>query len=84
MTPAIRETEIKPLPERTLDTPGNATRTTDYKISPEVWEAYLGALERADDLEIALEVRTRAVVSNPVELEDFIREQGYDPAEFQA
>lgn len=86
MTPAIREPEIKPQPKGLLDAPRNATRTTDYEIPREAWEAYVSALDRADDLAIALEIRLRepSLNSDPVELEDFMREQGYDPADFEA
>jgi hypothetical protein len=73
--------ELSNLPR--LDAPGNATRTSDYEIAPAVWEAYLAALERADDLLIAVEIRTRDLNGGDrVELNDFIREQGYDPADF--
>lgn len=44
------------------------------------------ALERADDMLIALEIRKRETSDSGerTELDDFIREQGYDPAELGA
>lgn len=70
-----------------LEAPDNATRTSDYPISDEARAAFLAALDHADDLVIALEIRVRAerdAGDDRVELDDFIREQGYDPGRFEA
>jgi hypothetical protein len=73
--------EQKPAP---LEAPGNATRTSDYEIRQEVWEAYVASFDRADDLAIALEVRGRgAALTDPVELDEFVRAQGHNPADFE-
>lgn len=67
-----------------LRAPDNATRTSDYPIRDEAREALAAALERVDDLAIALQVRARDAADSGerIELDDFIRAQGYDPAEF--
>ncbi len=81
MTPQTLS-EDRPL----LEAPDNATRTSDYPISDEARAAYLAALDHADDLMIALEIRARDQrdAGGRMELDDFIREQGYDPAHFKA
>ena len=77
-------------PEEQLKTPANANRTSDYDISEDARAAYaaavVDALELVDDLTIALEIKRRAVSDEGerTELYDFIREQGYDPADFEA
>lgn len=84
----MTQTTLEPVPKATLSSPENATRTSDYEISEEARDAYasrvLDALEAADDLLIALEIRRRDVADKRggTELADFIREQGYDPADF--
>ena len=70
-----------------LETPENASRTSDYEIADDARDAYAAflveALERTDDMLIALEIRVRekSDTGERTELTDFIREQGYDPAE---
>jgi hypothetical protein len=78
-------TQIIDGPERLLEAPDNATRTSDYEITDEARAAYQAALDdRADDLVIALEiVRERPEAGDRMELDDFIREQGYDPAQLE-
>ena len=64
-----------------LEVPATATRTSDFEISDRARNAMAAALERVDDLQIALEIRVRDERrgGDRMELEDFIREQGYDP-----
>ena len=83
MTQAI----LSPPPsEETLDTPANATRTSDYEIRDEARDVYAAAvlesLDKVDDMVIALQVRARGELKERTELTEFIREQGYDPADF--
>jgi hypothetical protein len=73
--------------QRLLEAPDNATRTSDYEISGEARAAYLAALDEAvDDLMIGLQIRVRdrPDADDQVELDDFIRQQGHDPADFEA
>lgn len=71
--------------ETPLETPPNASFTSDYEISDEARSAYLVALDRADDMLIAWEVqiRDKRNTGDQMELDDFIREQGYAPAHFE-
>jgi len=84
----MSQTILRPVPSNTLESVDNATRTSDYAINDEAREAYaaafVAALDRADDMVIALELRA-AAQSKPddqIEIEDFIREQGYEPRDF--
>jgi hypothetical protein len=85
----MNPTTLEPQPEKLLEVPDNATRTSEFGISEIAREAYsarfVSALEHADDLLIALEIRSRArrgaQAPEQVELDEFIREQGYDPAD---
>ncbi len=76
-------------PDQVLDAPENATRTSDYEISEEARDAFAAAvveaLEQTDDVMIALEIRVRESrdTGDRTELMDFIREQGYDPADLE-
>lgn len=71
-----------------LEMPENASCTSDFDITDEARDAYVSfmieALDRADDMVIALQIRVRGASDSGerTELADFIREQGYDPAEF--
>jgi hypothetical protein len=68
-----------------LDVPENATRTSDYPIKDKAWAAYLASLDIVDDIAIALEIRARPTLTGDVvELETFMREQGYNPADFES
>lgn len=73
-----------------LEVPENASRTSDFEIAEDARDAYAAfvveALDRADDMVIALEIRIREASDSGerTELNDFIREQGYDPAELGA
>jgi hypothetical protein len=83
MTQTVREPEISPEPP-TLEVPGNATFTSDYPIPEGAWVAYLNALDRVEDMAIALEIRARpTLVGEVVELDEFTRQQGYDPADLR-
>ena len=69
-----------------LEVPTNANRTSAYEIHQEALEAYAAvfeaALDKIDDMAIALEIRARpTLVGDVVELDDFIRQQGYEPAD---
>ncbi len=78
-TPVLEEKKLGAF--GSLEVPTNATRTSD-EVSPEAWEAYLGTLDLIDDMAIALEIRARpSLVGDVVELDDFIRQQGYEPAD---
>jgi hypothetical protein len=73
--------------QRLLEAPDNATRTSDYETAGEARAAYLAALDEAvDDLMIGLQIRVRdrPDADDQVELDDFIRQQGHDPADFEA
>jgi len=50
------------------------------------YEKYMQLLDHLDDLAIALEVRRHAERGHrePIEIEDLIRQEGYDPADFRA
>lgn len=80
----IQPTLSHDLPD--LKAPENVSRTSDYEIADDARDAYAAvlveALDRADDMLIALEIRLRQASDSGerTELEDFIREQGYDPA----
>jgi hypothetical protein len=84
----MTRTTLDPKPKELLEEPENATRTSDYEISDDARRAFAAnvvtALERADDLLIALEIRRRtgAEAVDRVELADFVRDQGYAPADF--
>ena len=59
----------------------NANRTSG-KVSEAALEAYAAKLDELDDMAIALELRARPkLVGDVVELDDFIRQQGYEPAD---
>ena len=73
-----------------LEMPENASCTSDFEITDDARDAYAAfmveALDRADDMVIALEIRVRDASDSGerTELNDFIREQGYDPTELGA
>jgi antitoxin StbD len=50
------------------------------------YEKYMQLLDHLDDLAIALEVRRHSELGHrePIEIEDLIRQEGYDPADFRA
>ena len=85
----MTRTTLDPKPKELLEEPENATRTSDYEISDDARRAFAAnvvtALERADDLLIALEIRRRtgAEAVDRVELADFVRDQGYAPRRFR-
>lgn len=82
--------KIEPEPRVRLETDTvNSTSTSDVAVRPEAEAAFRASLENslenlADDLAIALEVRARRASDSGdrVTLEEFMREQGYDPADF--
>lgn len=84
----IQPTLSHDLPD--LEAPANVSRTSDYEIADDARDAYAAvmveALDRADEMLIALEIRLRKTSDSGerTELDDFIREQGYDPAELGA
>ncbi len=69
--------------DRVLTLSDTTTLTSEFEIADSARAAYLAAFERIDDLSIALEIRAREQRSGEqTEITEFIREQGYDPAEF--
>jgi hypothetical protein len=81
MTTMLDEERLKDF--EPLEVPTNANRTSEYKIPDEAWEAYIAALDEIDDMSIALQIGARpTLVGDVVELDDFIRQQGHDPADF--
>lgn len=73
-----------------LEAPKNVSRTSDYEIAEDARDAYAAVLvevlDRADDMPIALEIRLRQVNDSAerIEIDNFIRERGYEPSELRA